>query len=100
MFDKLSVNTIEGMKKIADHYGEKQWDKLAEECCELAIEAKRIGAEGMTPELHERFVDEAADVLHLLMQITRFVEPATVQGEIAKRIGYKVGRQLRRIEQE
>ena len=86
----------EKVKRIADHYGwNNQLRQLAEECCELSVEALHcIRERGET----ERISEEMADVLILIQQIIYLVGHG--YGDIEKYAEFKLDRQLSRIERE
>ena len=86
----------EKVKKIADYYGLKsQLKQLAEECCELSVEALHyIRERGGT----ERISEEIVDVLIMIQQITYLLRNDTEKLE--KYAEFKVNRQLDRIQRE
>lgn len=86
----------EKVKKIADFYGLKnQLKQLAEECCELSVEALHYTRErGGT----ERISEEIVDVLIMIQQITYLLKNDTEKLE--KYAEFKVNRQLDRIQRE
>lgn len=84
------------VKEIADHYGLKnQLRQLAEECCELSVEALHYTRErGGT----ERISEEIVDVLIMIQQIIYLLRNDTEKLE--KYAEFKVNRQLERIQRE
>ena len=84
------------VKKIADYYGLKnQMKQLAEECCELSVEALHYTRErGGT----ERLFEEMADVLIMIQQVIHLL--GCGREDIEKYAEFKIDRQLRRIEKE
>ena len=84
------------VKEIADHYGLKnQLKQLAEECCELSVEAlHHIREEGGT----ERIFEEMADVLIMIQQVIHLF--GCGREDIEKYAEFKVNRQLGRIQTE
>ena len=86
----------EKVKQIADFYGLKnQLKQLAEECCELSVEALHYTREkGGT----ERISEEIADVLIMIQQIVYLLGHG--YGDIEKCAEFKLDRQLSRIERE
>ena len=86
----------EKVKQIADFYGMKnQLKQLAEECCELSVEAlhyikERGGA--------ERLSEEIVDVLIMIQQIIYLLRNDSEQLE--KYADFKLDRQLSRIRKE
>lgn len=84
----------EKVKQIADFYGLKnQLKQLAEECCELSVEALHYTRErGGT----ERLSEEMADVLIMIQQIIYLLRNDTEKLE--KYADYKMDRQLGRID--
>ena len=86
----------EKVKQIADHYGLiNQLRQLAEECCELSVEALHYTRErGGT----ERISEEIVDVLIMIQQIIYLLRNDVKKLE--KYADFKLERQLRRIEQE
>ena len=86
----------EKVKKIADYYGLKnQLKQLAEECCELSVEALHYTREkGGT----ERISEEIVDVLIMIQQITYLLRNDTEKLE--KYADFKLDRQLDRIQKE
>ena len=86
----------EKVKKIADHYGwNSQLRQLAEECCELSVEALHYTRErGGT----ERISEEIVDVLIMIQQIIYLLKNDTEKLE--KYADFKLDRQLGRIERE
>ena len=86
----------EKVKQIADFYGLKnQLKQLAEECCELSVEALHyIREEGGT----ERISEEIADVLIMIQQVIYLLKNDTEKLE--KYAEFKVNRQLDRIQRE
>ena len=86
----------EKVKKIADHYGwNSQLRQLAEECCELSVEALHYTRErgGI-----ERISEEIVDVLIMIQQIIYLMGHG--YGDIEKCAEFKLDRQLSRIERE
>ena len=86
----------EKVKKIADYYGwNSQLRQLAEECCELSVEALHYLRErGGT----ERISEEIVDVLIMIQQIIYLLKNDTEKLE--KYADFKLDRQLGRIERE
>lgn len=86
----------EKVKQIADYYGwNSQLKQLAEECCELSVEALHYLRErGGT----ERISEEIADVLIMIQQIIYLIGHG--YGDIEKCAEFKLDRQLSRIERE
>ena len=86
----------EKVKKIADHYGwNSQLRQLAEECCELSVEALHYTRErGGT----ERISEEIVDVLIMIQQIIYLLKNDIEKLE--KYADFKLDRQLGRIERE
>lgn len=86
----------EKVKRIADYYGLKnQLKQLAEECCELSVEAMHYTRErGGT----ERISEEIVDVLIMIQQIIYLLRNDTEKLE--KYADFKLDRQLERIERE
>ena len=86
----------EKVKKIADYYGwNSQLRQLAEECCELSVEALHYTRErGAT----ERISEEIVDVLIMIQQIIYLLRNDTEKLE--KYADFKLDRQLGRIERE
>ena len=86
----------EKVKKIADYYGwNSQLRQLAEECCELSVEALHYTRErGAT----ERISEEIVDVLIMIQQIIYLLKNDTEKLE--KYADFKLDRQLGRIERE
>ena len=86
----------EKVKQIADFYGLKnQLRQLAEECCELSVEALHYTRErGGT----ERLSEEIVDVLIMIQQIIYLLRNDTEKLE--KYAEFKVNRQLDRIQRE
>ena len=86
----------EKVKRIADHYGwNSQLRQLAEECCELSVEALHYTREkGAT----ERISEEIVDVLIMIQQIIYLLKNDTEKLE--KYADFKLDRQLGRIERE
>ena len=84
----------EKVKQIADFYGLKnQLKQLAEECCELSVEALHYTREkGGT----ERISEEIVDVLIMIQQIIYLLRNDTEKLE--KYADYKMDRQLGRID--
>lgn len=84
----------EKVKQIADFYGLKnQLKQLAEECCELSVEALHYTRErGGT----ERLSEEMVDVLIMIQQIIYLLRNDTEKLE--KYADYKMDRQLGRID--
>ena len=86
----------EKVKRIADYYGwNNQLKQLAEECCELSVEALHYTRErgGI-----ERISEEIVDVLIMIQQIIYLIGHG--YGDIAKYAEFKLDRQLRRMERE
>ena len=86
----------EKVKRIADHYGwNSQLRQLAEECCELSVEALHYTRErGGT----ERISEEIVDVLIMIQQIIYLLKNDIEKLE--KYADFKLDRQLGRIERE
>lgn len=86
----------EKVKKIADHYGwNSQLRQLAEECCELSVEALHYTRErGGT----ERISEEIVDVIIMIQQVIYLLRNDTEKLE--KYADFKLDRQLGRIERE
>ena len=86
----------EKVKQIADHYGlRNQMKQLAEECCELSVEALHYTRErGGT----ERMSEEIVDVLIMIKQIIYLLKNDTEKLE--KYAEFKLDRQLSRIKKE
>ena len=86
----------EKVKQIADFYGLKnQMKQLAEECCELSVEALHYLRErGGT----ERISEEIVDVLIMIQQIIYLLRNDTEKLE--KYANFKLDRQLGRIKTE
>ena len=86
----------EKVKKIADYYGlRNQLKQLAEECCELSVEALHYTRErGGT----ERISEEIVDVLIMIQQVIYLLKNDTEKLE--KYADFKLDRQLSRIEKE
>ena len=84
------------VKEIADHYGLKnQLRQLAEECCELSVEALHYTRErGGT----ERISEEIVDVLIMIQQVIYLLKNDTEKLE--KYADFKLDRQLGRIQRE
>ena len=84
------------VKEIADHYGlRNQLKQLAEECCELSVEALHyIREEGGT----ERIFEEMADVLIMIQQVIHLL--GCGHEDIEEYAEFKIDRQLKRIEEE
>ena len=86
----------EKVKRIADYYGwNNQLKQLAEECCELSVEALHYIREGKGI---ERIFEEIADVLIMINQIIYLIGHG--YEDIEKYAEFKLDRQLRRIERE
>ena len=85
----------ERIKQIADHYGIKeQLRQLAEECCELAVEANHSARKGTTVKI----IEEIADVVIMMEQIIYLA--GIDRKDIDEVIDYKLNRQLKRIGKE
>ena len=86
----------ERIKKIADHYGLiNQLRQLAEECCELSVEALHYTREkGGT----ERISEEMVDVLIMIKQIIYLLRNDVEKLE--KYAEFKLDRQINRISNE
>ena len=83
------------IKTIADHYGIKeQLRQLAEECCELAVEANHSARKGVTVKI----IEEMADVLIMIEQVIYLA--GIDKCDIEDCINYKLDRQMKRIEKE
>ena len=84
------------VKEIADHYGLKnQLRQLAEECCELSVEALHYTRErGGT----ERLSEEIVDVLIMIQQVIYLLRNDSEKLE--KYAEFKLDRQLSRIRKE
>ena len=86
----------EKVKRIADYYGwNNQLRQLAEECCELSVEALHCIRER---EETERISEEMVDVLIMIQQIIYFLRED--REKLEEYADYKLDRQLKRIEQE
>ena len=85
----------EKVKQIADFYGLKnQLKQLAEECCELSVEALHYTREkGGT----ERISEEIVDVLIMIQQVIYLAK--IDRCDIEDCINYKLDRQMKRIEE-
>ena len=86
----------ERIKTIADHYGLiNQLKQLAEECCELSVEALHYTRDrGGT----ERISEEMVDVLIMIQQIIYLLRNDTEKLE--KYAEFKLDRQMNRIKEE
>ena len=86
----------EKVKQIADFYGLKnQLRQLAEECCELSVEALHYTREkGGT----ERISEEIVDVLIMIQQVIHLL--GCGHEDIEQYAEFKIDRQLKRIEEE
>ena len=86
----------EKVKRIADYYGwNSQLRQLAEECCELSVEALHYTRErGGT----ERISEEIVDVLIMIQQIIYLLRNDIEKLE--KYADFKLDRQLDRIERK
>ena len=86
----------EKVKQIADFYGLKnQLRQLAEECCELSVEALHyIRERGGT----ERISEEIVDVLIMIQQVIHLLGRG--HEDIEQYAEFKIDRQLKRIEEE
>ena len=85
----------EKVKKIAEHYKLKnQLRQLAEECCELAVEASHSARIGTTVKI----IEEISDVIIMIEQIIYLAK--IDKCDIEDCINYKINRQLKRIEEE
>ena len=85
----------EKVKRIADHYGlMSQLRQLAEECCELAVEASHSARIGTTVKI----IEEMADVMIMIEQVVYLAK--IDKCDIEDCINYKINRQLKRIEEE
>ena len=83
------------LQMIADHYGIKeQLRQLAEECCELAVEANHSARKGTTVKI----IEEIADVVIMMEQIIYLA--GIDRKDIDEVIDYKLNRQLERIGKE
>ena len=83
------------LQMIADHYGIKeQLRQLAEECCELAVEANHSARKGTTVKI----IEEIADVAIMMEQIIYLA--GIDRKDIDEVIDYKLNRQLERIGKE
>ena len=83
------------LQMIADHYGIKeQLRQLAEECCELAVEANHSARKGTTVKI----IEEIADVVIMMEQIIYLA--GIDRKDIDEVIDYKLNRQLERIRKE
>ena len=86
----------EKVKRIADHYGwNNQLRQLAEECCELSVEALHCIRER---EETERISEEMVDVLIMIQQIIYFLRKD--RKELEEYADFKLDRQLSRIKRE
>ena len=80
----------EKVKQIADFYGMKnQLEQLAEECCELSVEALHYIRER---EETERISEEIVDVLIMIQQIIYLLR--NDREELEKYADFKLDRQL------
>ena len=86
----------ERIKTIADHYGLiNQLKQLAEECCELSVEALHYTRDrGGT----ERISEEMVDVLIMIQQIIYLLRNDVEKLE--KYAEFKLDRQMNRIKEE
>ena len=85
----------ERIKTIADHYGiKKQLRQLAEECSELAVEARHSARKGTTVKI----IEEMADVEIMIEQIIHLAE--IDRCDIQDCINFKLDRQMKRMEKE
>ena len=85
----------EKVKEIAEHYGLKnQLRQLAEECCELSVEASHSARKGTTVKI----IEEMADVMIMIEQVIYLAK--IDKCDIEDCINYKINRQLKRIEEE
>ena len=86
----------ERIRTIADHYGLiNQLKQLAEECCELSVEALHYTRDrGGT----ERISEEMVDVLIMIQQIIYLLRNDTEKLE--KYAEFKLDRQMNRIKEE
>lgn len=85
------------LKRIADHYGlDHQLLKLAEECSELSAAACRFSADRSEDKL-DNLLEEAADVLVMLAQISHLLDCETHLQLVAEQ---KILRQVKRMEAE
>ena len=83
------------LQMIADHYGiKKQLRQLAEECCELAVEASHSARKGTTVKI----IEEMADVEIMIEQIIYLAK--IDKCDIEDCINYKLDRQIKRIKEE
>ena len=86
----------EKVKQIADYYGRNsQLKQLAEECCELSVEALHYIRKGGGT---ERISEEIVDVLIMIQQIIYLLRNDTEKLE--KYADFKLDRQLGRIQRE
>lgn len=92
----MIINVIDvRAKAIAEHYGlEPQLHQLAEECCELAVEANHSARKGVTVKI----IEEIADVHIMIEQIIHLAN--LDRCDIEDCINYKLDRQMKRIEEE
>ena len=85
----------ERIKQIADHCGIKEQSRqLAEECCELAVEANHSARKGTTVKI----IEEIADVAIMMEQIIYLA--GIDRKDIDEVIDYKLNRQIERIGKE
>ena len=85
----------ERIKTIPDHYGiQEQLRQLAQECCELAVEANHSARKGTTVKI----IEEIADVAIMMEQIIYLA--GIDRKDIDEVIDYKLNRQLERIGKE
>ena len=83
------------VKEIAEHYGLKnQLRQLAEECCELSVEASHSARIGTTVKI----IEEISDVMIMIEQVVYLAK--IDKCDIEDCINYKINRQLKRIEEE
>lgn len=92
----MIINVIDvRAKAIAEHYGlEPQLHQLAEECCELAVEASHSARKGTTVKI----IEEIADVQIMIEQIIYLAK--LDKCDIEDCIKYKLDRQMKRIEED
>lgn len=91
----------ERIQQIADYCGEdRQLIKLCEECGELTTAAAKFLAapnDVIKNAISDNLVSELADVFVLCEQIKYLLG---LEDRVQKVVDYKLGRQIRRIEQE
>lgn len=89
----------EGKRLIMEHYGiQNQALQLCEECGELIQATSKFVRQGGAPATKEAMIDEIVDVRTVADQF--LLQFGVSEEEIQKRIGAKVQRQIRRINEE